>query len=240
MKWLSVLFALPALLGAEAAAQTRLFASAARSELSGGAEDWTEASLALAQMSGADVYVVRLEDSRRFGAHDLYGEVRFERATGGGSYYVALGGAGDADFRPELSLKAGGSLPLDAISANALFDIDQSSFRSGDVLAVRAGIERPFGESSVVRAFVVAVADENVDTGAIVQVEAQASRRLRLRFTLADAPETSEGQVTRVRSRGAGLQWELSDEVVLRGDVTSEDRGGYQRNELSVGAAWRL
>lgn len=238
----AILLALPIVLSAgEAPAQTRLYAGAARSELSFGMRDWSDVSLALAHTRGNETYVARLEDSYRFGQHDLYGEARWEyRASGVGSYYLAVGAANDADFRPELALKAGAAAPIAALDSNWLIDIDRSYFYNSDVWTLRTGFEHTFADRFVFRALAVAVSEADVDAGWVVQGEAQASARLRMRLSLTDAPETSERVVTRVRSWGAGAQWQLNDAVMLRADFAAEDRGVYERNEFSLGAAWRL
>lgn len=234
---------LAAPVGCDAAAVSRIDVSAAQSALSDGLPDWREASVALSRrFDGGWAGAVRVEALERFGLKDVYGEARIERWSGDGHFYAAAGGAADADFKPEAALKFGGAVSV-AASTMVSFDLDASRFASGDVYATKLGAEKTWSPLRVTTSLqAIAVSEEGgpVLVGYAVQGSVPVTPRVSARLTYVQAPETSEGVVTRVRGLGGGVRFEVSDAWIVRADALHEDRGAYTRNELSLGFARRF
>ncbi len=217
--------------------------SVSHSDLSDELPDWREESLALSRRFGAGwAGALRVEHLERFEREDVYAEARVDRSMGNGSFYVAVGGAPDADFRPEVALKAGTAIPF-AQGTRLLVDLDASRFAMGDVYAGKLGVAHQWGERGPtlsLQTVVVSEADEAILLGVVAQGRASLSRRLVAQIGYADAPETSEGAAVRVRGLNAGLVLDVSDQWLMRLDGAREDRGAYTRTEIAVGTAWRF
>jgi YaiO family outer membrane protein len=227
-------------------APVRLDVSVSNSSLSDGLSDWREGSIALSRaFAHGWAGAVRIEALERFGRDDLYAEVRFDRALEAASYYTAAGGAPDADFRPQAALKAGGEIALgrSADGVRLLIDGDASRFASGDVMALKLGLathaatERWRHEA---RAIAVSEPGGPVLTGFALQTQAPLGGRTSLRVGYADAPETSEGVVVRVRGAHAGVVFDVADRWLVQVSGAHEDRGAYTRSEIGLGAALRF
>ncbi len=227
--------------GARAQTLARIDMHASRSELSDDNAGWREGSIAASIRLNSDTTaILGYEHSERFGLSDDYVELRFERHDGRRMAYAALGGASDADFRPEIAFRFGGTAPLDD-NWLLLADADLLRFTTGDVGSLRLGAERRWRWADMTtQAFVVGVSGDEQLAGYGMRAEAQASERLRLRLGYADAPEVSENQVTEVAGWSLAAMFELSDALALRADLVAENRGQYDRTEFGLGAAWRF
>ncbi|MGD9815012.1 MAG: YaiO family outer membrane beta-barrel protein [Hyphomonadaceae bacterium] len=180
------------------------------------------------------------EDSERFGLRDLYVEVQRERRTDWGAVVVAVGGATDADFRPQASVRLG--LAREAPHGMTWrVDVAAARYVDDDVYTVQAGFEQRFAYAHAsLAARVIASGDARASAGYAVQGELDLRPRVRGRLGYADAPEFSEGAVLQVQTWNAALLVEASDTVVLRADVAREDRGAYTRDVLRIGAGIRF
>ncbi len=217
--------------------------SVSRSELSGGLPDWSEARLAVSRSLGERwTGALAVEATERFDNRDTYVEARLDRRLERGGVYVALGGAPDADYRPQRVLAAGGQMRLtDRVSAT--LDASAARYSTGDVATIQPGaiVEILPGRLQLAGRW-IAVRDE---TGAhrhgyAVQSRWQASDRLGLRLGYADAPESAEGFTVEVTSWSVGADLGLTDRLTLRLGAVTEDRGAYDRREASVGLGLRF
>lgn len=221
----------------------RVEIAGARSRLSAGLPDWTETRLAVSRRTGEGWSAgVAVEVTERFDNTDVYLEARLDRTFDGGEFYVALGGAPDADYRPEIALAAGGSARLaDRISAT--LDASVARYPTGTVTGLHPGVrvELP-GNQVQVSARWINVRDENGDhrSGYAAQVRWQATDRVAFRGGYADAPESSDGATVDVKAWNLGAEFGVTERLVFRIGMLSEDRQAYDRDELSLGLGWRF
>lgn len=221
----------------------RLDVAASRSELSGGLKDWSEARIAVSRAVG-DRWngALAVEATERFDNRNTYIEARLDRRLDSGGVYIALGGAPDADYRPELMLGLGGQMRLtDRVSAT--LDASAARYPTGTVTAIQPGlIGEIIPDRLQVAARWIAVRDETGDFrhGYSVQSRWQAAERLGLRLGYADAPESSEGFTVDVSAWNVGADIGLTDRLTLRLGAVSEDRGAYDRQEATVGLGLRF
>jgi YaiO family outer membrane protein len=215
----------------------------ARSQLSGDLPDWTETHLSLSRRLDTTWTVGgAIEATRRFGLEDIYFGARVDAAVKGGSAYVAVGGAPDADYRPEIAVAAGGWIDL-AAGIAATVDASVARYPRGVVSNLHPGLAGHLAGGRVqLSARWINVWDENGDyrTGYSAQTRWEASDRLALRLGYADAPETTNGFTVDVVTWNVGADVGLTDRVTLRIGYLSEDRDAYDREEVSLGIGWRF
>ncbi len=237
---------------AEAAALARSLATeprwgldihTSRSALSGGLPDWSEARIAVSRSLG-DRWngALAVEATERFDNDDIYVEVRLDRRLRRGGVYASLGGAPDADYRPESSLGLGGQIRLtDRLSAT--LDGSAARYATGRVTTLQPGaIIEVVPDRLQLAARWIIVRDETGDDrqGYSIQSRWQIVNRLGLRLGYAAAPESSEGFTVDVTAWNVGADVSLTDRLVLRLGAVSEDRGAYDRQEGSVGLGLRF
>lgn len=214
-----------------------------RSRLGANLPDWTEARLgAVRALDERWTAGAAAEWTERFGEDDLFLEGRADRRFAWGGAYAALGGAMEAKYRPEISLRAGTEIRLSTAISGTL-DASAARFATGDVSSLQPGLAADLADGRVrVAARWINVWDE-VDqrrTGYAVSARWAATDRLRLRLDHADAPETSEGVTADVRAVSVGAEIDLTDQVSLRLGALHEDRGAYDREAISLGLGWRF
>lgn len=227
----------------QAPAWWRADLTASRSRLSAGLPNWSEARLSLSRalddrwsVSGA------VEVTRRFDNADTYLEARADRSLDRGAAWISAGGSPDASYRPEIAIVGGGQQTV-APGLALTIEASAARYRSGVVTGLHPGLAADFADGRLqVSGRWINVRDE---TGARRQGYAvltrwQATDRLALRGGVADAPESSEGITVDVSSWSAGFDLNLSDRLVLRAGYLAEDRGAYDREELSAGVGLRF
>ena len=221
----------------------RLDAGVARSELSGGLPDWSEARVAVSgaitdRWSGS----LAVEATERFDNRDTYVEARLDRRLRRGGAYITLGGAPDADYRPELMLGLGGQMRMtDRLSATV--DASMARYPTGTVTAIQPGLlVEVVPDRLQLAARWIVVRDEGGDDrqGWSVQSRWQATPGLGLRLGYADAPESSEGVTVDVSAWNLGADIDVTDRLTLRIGAAFEDRGTYDRREATVGFGLRF
>lgn len=217
--------------------------STARSRLSNGLDDWYETRFSIARRLENDTAIaVAVEATRRFGDEDVYLEARLDKSFVGRSAYVTLGGAPDADYRPEIGLAAGGQINLAAGFA-ATVDASVARYRTGTVTGLHPGLVSDLAGGQVqLSARWINVWDENGNyrSGYAAQGRWQAMDRLALRLGYANAPETTNGFTVDVAAWNVGADVNLTDRMTLRIGYLDEDRDAYDREELSLGIGWRF
>lgn len=223
--------------------QWRVEIAGARSSLSAGLPDWTETRVSVSRRLGEGWSAgVAVEATERFDNSDVYLEARLDRAFDGGELYVALGGAPDADYRPEIALAAGGRTRLtDRVSAT--LDASVARYPTGTVTGLHPGLRVDLpGDRVQLSARWINVRDENGDhrSGYAAQARWQATNRIAFRAGYADAPESSEGATVDVKAWNLGTDLDVTEHLTLRAGLLSEDRGAYEREELSLGLGWRF
>ena len=215
----------------------------ARSDLSAGLDPWDEASVAVARrIDPRTTLAASAEMTRRFGRRDVYVEVLASRRFGWGGGYLAGGGAPDADHRAELALRVGLEVPIGHGVAGTL-DASLSRFPVGTITSVQPGLLWSSADGGLVASARWINTWDEADTrrdGYALSASARLTTRLVLRAGYADAPETSEGVATPVVARSLGFDVMVAQGVVFRATAVQEDRGAYDRREVSLGLGWRF
>lgn len=221
----------------------RVDLSAARSQLSGGLPDWTETRLSVSRRLAMEwTGGLAVEATERFDDSDVYLEGRLERSVGRGAAHVALGGAFDADYRPQVALLAGGQMRITG-GLDATLDASIARYPTGTVTGLHPGLAVDLADDRVrLAARWINVWDENDDyrAGWAATARWQATERFALRLGYADAPESSDGATVDVTAWSAGTDIGLTNRLVLRVGYLAEDRDAYDREELSLGLGWRF
>lgn len=224
--------------------QWRWDARYAHSELSAGLDPWSEVAVSVSRRLDDRRAVAGLvERTERFGHVDVFAEARYDQRIGRGAAYIAVGGAPDADYRPEISLKSGGQAPLGGSGLAATLDASAARYRSGTVTTLQPGLEQAALDGRlVIRARWINVWDETdaYRSGYALGAVWAASPSVRLRGGYADAPESSDGVTVEVRSISMGVEIDISDRTSLRLTGVHEERTAYDRDELGVGLGWRF
>ena len=183
------------------------------------------------------------EHTRRFGLVDVYGEVGVEHGVSGGSVWVSVGGAPDADYRAELSVATGTRIELGDNGLAAVGDVRFSRYPVGEIWTIRPGViwetENWIGEARWIH-----LEDETgtgrdgwmvrgdvAVFGPATWVDASAS----------DAPETADGFTVDVRSWGVGVRHDFAEGLWVRLGFVHEDRGLFgNRDEVAVSLTRRF
>lgn len=221
----------------------RVDVTAARSHLSAGLPDWSEVRVAVSRRLD-DLWTVGLavESAERFEDRDVYVEARADRRFARGAAYVAVGGAPEADYRPEVGVAAGGQIRLTENLA-ATFDASWARYPTGTVTGLHPGLALDLAGSRLqLSGRWINVWDEAGDyrSGHAAAARWQATERLALRLGYADAPESTNGSTVDVAASSAGAEFSVTDRLLLRAGYLSEDRDAYNRRELSLGLGWRF
>lgn len=221
----------------------RMDIAIARSRLSGGLPDWTEARVSVSRRLGSDWNATAAaEVTERFDDTDVYFEGRLDRRFAGGGAYVGLGGAPDADYRPEIALLAGGEARLtDRVVAT--LDASAARYPTGTVTGLHPGLRVSLpGDRAELSGRWINVRDENGvhRSGYAVLGRWQATDRVALRAGYADAPESSDGATVDVKAWNLGADVALTGRLMLRLGLLTEDRAAYERDELSLALGWRF
>jgi YaiO family outer membrane protein len=216
----------------------RTDASASYSTLSGGLDPWRETSLSIARRDGDAWFGAGVDYAERFGNSDVFGEVRFASSVRAGTWGLALGGAPEADFKPEAALRAEFATPEDAdwtfdgsvtLARYAVGRIDRLGLRASHRLHERL---RAIAQTVLVR-------DEfdELRTGYGVGAAWRGGERLEFFLNWSDAPESSEGATIDVRSLGFGVAADIAPGLRLRVGALQEERDAFDRLELSFALA---
>lgn len=221
----------------------RVDITVARSRLSGGLPDWTEASVSASRrLADGWSATAAVEVTDRFDNTDVYLAGRLDWSFDRGAFHIGLGGAPDADHRPELALFAGGEARLtDRITAT--LDASMARYSTGTVTGLHPGLRaRLPGDRIELSARWISVRDESGvhRNGYAVLGRWQVTDRVAFRAGYADAPESSDGATVDVQAWNLGADVALTGRLMLRVGLLSEDRAAYDRDELSMALGWRF
>lgn len=221
----------------------RLDVSAGSSALSKDLDPWRETSLTLSRRTGQGTVSATIDHAERFDRTDTYIEGRVDRRLGFASVYGAIGGTPDADFRPEIALRAGGQMSLGKTGLAATLDTWTARFNVGTITTLQPGAEY----STANGAFIIGgrwinVWDERDTFRSGYSLRALLAIRpsVRLRAGLADAPESSDGRTVDVRSTTFGIEVDVTDHFTARFNGLREDRTAYDRDEVTLGFGVRF
>lgn len=216
--------------------------SAAVTAVSHGQPNWREASGQLFWRASNQMAVSgRIEGSRRFGLYDIYGEAQVVRPFSPRfSAYLLAGGTPQADYRPRWQVGGGASaVVLDGANSTILsIDLREARYNSGRITTLQPGVEQYGlgGKASLTGRMIALIDGREVHVGALGRIDVQANPGLRLFGGGANAPDTSEGVVTRVTSLFGGVEAVIGRRQVLRLSLAHTDQQvGASRTELTLG-----
>lgn len=219
------------------AASWRIDAGAAYSWLTQDLPGWTEARATVTRREGEHSIGASIEYARHFGVEDASVEILATREFGPLVWTLAVGGAPQADFRPELSARIGAEHYASDWYAGAAFT--HADYAVGPVDKLDLRVARDVASALRLRASAVILSDENDESraGYGLGAEWRAAPGLVLDAGWSDAPESSDGVTVDVRAAALGASFEVSPDLRVRAGVTQEMRDAYDRTEFSVGLA---
>jgi YaiO family outer membrane protein len=215
----------------------RVDSSVALSRLTQDLPDWTEARLSLVRREGPWSAGGLVEYARHFDVEDVYGEVQASYQAGPVVWLMAVGGAPQADFRPDLSVRIGAERYEEHWVAGGAFT--HSEYPVGPVDKFDLRFAHDVGAGVRVRVSGVALHDEQEEArfGYGIGADWAAAPGVVLDVAWSDAPETSDGVTVDVRAASLGAAFEISPGLRLRAGLLQEMRDAYDRTEISVGFA---
>ncbi len=206
--------------------------------------DWFDGKVQLHHKLGDTAVTGTIEPSRRFGVTDIYSEVRIDQRLGAGTnLWASLGGTRHADFRPQWQASLGGSARLSSGPFATVMTAEgrYARYSSGNIQTLTPGIEQYVGGGSWLTARFINVFGRGHHMGWLARGDWMASPRVRLFAGAANAPDTSEGVVTRVFSVFGGISADVSERTSLRLSITHENRDGpLSRTEVGIGMGYRF
>lgn len=208
--------------------------------LSGELGDWRSRFVAITRQGGARAFGVSVEETERFGDQDVYVEASAYGAfANGADGFLAIGGAPDADYRPEFAVRAGGSVPVRGLAGawrvRIGADAAWSRYPVGDVRTVQPYLSVWRGPVDLVLRSINTLDErDEFRTGYAVRAGFAATDRLRLVAGWADAPESSDGMTVDVQAASFGAALDLDRRTTVRLDALKEMRKAYDRNELTL------
>ncbi|AYV48303.1 hypothetical protein CFHF_25050 [Caulobacter flavus] len=224
----------------------RLDLAYARSELTKDLGHWSSATLALSRRVDPDTTLGgSVEHTRRFGVSDTYAEALAARRFGSRlDGFVAVGGAPDADYRPELSVRAGGSVGLLTQGQRRVrlgLDAVWSRYAVGEVKSLQPYLTLAAGPASLtVRSINTEDERGGRQSGYTLNGEWSATQRLRLRLGYADAPESADGATVPVEAISGGVAYDLTARWTVQVVGAHEKRTAYDRDEVGVAVTRRF
>ena len=224
-------------------ADWRFDVSTAYSNLSQGLDPWREAMVTLSRRTDQGTVSGTIEHAERFDRTDTYVEARLDRAVGRGAVYGALGGTPDADFRPEIAVRAGGQMPVGSQGLAATLDAGLARYAAGTVTTLQPGVEyTSSGGTVILGGRWINVWDERDTYRSGYSLRAVVAIRpdVRLRAGFADAPESSDGTTVDVRSTSLGVEVDVTERFTLRLNGLREERTAYDRDEITLGFGVRF
>ena len=230
----------------EEAAVWRLDLALARSELSEGLGHWSSTVVSAGRRKGRDTAVLAVDRTVRFGRSDVYVEATGARTLGSDrDVWLAIGGTPDADYRPQIALRAGGSMrlgPARAWTTRVGTDGSWARYSVGDVRSVQPYVSLALGEQAAVTARSYLTLDERDEfrAGYSVRGDWRLRHDIRLSAGWADAPESSDGQTVKVRAVSASAAFELSADLAVQLGFTHEMRKTYDRDEVALALTKRF
>lgn len=230
-----------------AASRWQVDAGASVSAVGRGQPDWREFAGQLRFRPTEQLSLAgRVEATRRFGIRDVYSEAQVGRRFSPTlSAYLLAGGTPRADHRPSWLL-GGGLTARVRPGANPTiltFDARYARYMSGEIATLQPGAEQYLlnGKAWATGRIIALVEGGTVHAGALGRLDVQATPALRLFAGSANAPDTSEGMVTRVFSLFGGLEAALSPDHSLRVSLARTDQeAGADRMEVAAGFAVRF
>ncbi len=220
----------------------RVDAAFARSDLSAGLDGWRRGALAVTRrLTDSSTIGAYVERARQFGFEDTYVEATLAGRHG----YVSVGGAADADFRPEWQVRGGVYVPArslgDGWTAQLSLDASWAQYWSGDVRYLQPALTLAKGGSYLYARWINSFDErDEYRSGYSVYGSWSATPTLRLAAGWAEAPESNQGVTVDVQAASLGAAVDLDRATTVRLDGVHEMRAAYDRTEIAVGVTRRF
>lgn len=224
-------------------ADWRLNVSTAYSDLSQGLDPWREAVVTISRRTADGSVSGTVEHAERFGRTDTYVEARLDRVVGRGAVHGAFGGTPDADFRPEIALRAGAQMPVGTQGLAVILDAGLVRYAVGTVTTLQPGVEYTSPSGTLIlggRWINVWDEGDTYRSGYSLRAVAAIWPDVRLKAGFADAPESSDGTTVDVRSTSLGMEVDLNERLMLLLNGLREERTAYDRDEITLGFGVRF
>jgi YaiO family outer membrane protein len=221
------------------------FSSLARTSLS----NWSEQSIRLERkLRGPAVVFGRVERFDRFDLSDWMINAGGSTQIGSRISFYGEGGIGlGSDFQPDWQLASGGSVTLypaaESLGAGLLtFDTRARHYDIGTIYSFDVGWQQYWGRGFIWAKLLNSIADDGSHlTGWSLSGLFNVTDQIRLRLSTALAPESDRGVVVDTRTYSGGLEFDLSERVMLRVNATQDTRrGSYRRFYVRSGIGVRF
>lgn len=207
------------------------------------ARDWRDARIAVSIPMGTSAQRIELsiEENKRFGRHDTYGELRFDhRVDDVTSYYLFAGGTAGADFRPRWQIGIGGAHRVSGSRNATLVTLDSAVARypDGTTSTISPGIQQYLasGRVWISGKMINIFSDGDHRAGGLGRIDWQTSKNSRIFAGAARAPDLSAGTPINTTSLFAGGSLAISSQIDWRISLAHDDPStGPTRTGLSTG-----
>lgn len=218
------------------------------SDLAVGYPDWKEAAFRVGyEVSPRTTVSLAVEISTRGSATDIRLETRVDRSIAPGlSAYAFVAGTPDPDFRPGFAFGVGGSWNLaeGSLPLDLLLDVSGSLYPDSRSLTLSPGLRLHIaGDRAALTIHAINGFNQpgTHTLGYSLRGDIQATDWLAVFVGYADAPEFDAGQRVEVRSLFGGLSLAVTDLLVWRASVSTEQRSvGSDRLVASTGIGLRF
>ena len=245
----------------------RLDLDGSLSALTKGNTDWKEGSAHLSyQLSERTALTGGVEVTERFGRINTLIDARIDhRWSDRWTSYLRLGGAPDADYRPDVFVETGGTVRVSqgfgTFGATLLtLDAGYAKYATAEVVTASPGITQYVlgGRLWLSARAIGTIADAQVTQRAIdgtsfvrgridkfggylVKADMRALDNLTFFIGWADAPDASDGRVFPARALFGGAVYDIDETFSVKLSAAHEDRvKSYDRNSVNVGLTTRF
>jgi YaiO family outer membrane protein len=229
----------------------RIDLDGSRSNLSGDLPKWTEAAGRVAYEVNPNTTVSGgLHVAERYDLEDAHVDVRLDRRLSpSATFYLQTGVTPAADFLPEWTAGAGGTLRVakdSGLFAATVLTLDTriSDYTTGTTQTIAPGFEQYFLDGRIwltMRWIHLIDADGGHHNGYLARGDVMVNDSLRLFVGYANAPETDLGLTFDTESIFGGLVYAVNDRTDFKISIAHEEREDlFDLNSISTGFTYRF
>ncbi|GJD93997.1 tetratricopeptide repeat protein [Methylobacterium iners] len=245
----------------------RLDIDGSYSTLTKGNSDWREGRINLGyRLNERTTLAGGVEVTERFGRVNTLIDARVDhRWSDAWTSYLRLGGAPDADYRPDVFVETGGTIRVSqgfgTFGATLLtLDAGYAKYATAEVVSASPGITQYMlggrlwlSAKAIGTLADVQVTQRGIDGtsfvrgridkfgGYLVKADIQARDDLTFFIGWADAPDASDGRVFPARALFGGAVYDIDETFSIKVSAAHEDRvKSYDRNSVNVGLTTRF
>lgn len=220
------------------------------SDLTDGLGDWTDSSTGLAYRPTPQTTISgRTRMATRYGRTDVQIDGRIDQAFSPTvSAYVLAAATPDADFLARYSVGAGASwrimAPAKALGPFSLnIDARYDNFATAEVTTISPWVQVYVldGRLGLSARWVHAADDIGTRAdGYVLRADVAVVPSVNVFGGYGDAPEISDGTLVPTRTIFAGISWDVTDPLTLRGSLAHEQRPTFDRTTFGLGLTARF